>query len=312
MGRMLDALRRIRESSHEPALANSPRLFLSQASEGASSKNGAPADQDMPFIEIGPNRSIEGSPEVIAAGASQPAVKQPSSPEPTPPPQDPPPDPPAAADRLLARLGPEYLTLHQPDHPVSRRYKELLLALLSGTRRNQPALLFSSPFSEAHTVQAVLELGLTAARHGWNTVVVDGGLRQASLASRVRLPRTPGAQDVLAGSEELGQCLRPTAQSNLHLLPAGESPAGQGLRLVSRTTRSLLGDLRKQFDLVLVACPSWTEMNDPSVAGFAGGLYLVLPEKEAESRRVDEVVRVIEEQGIRLAGLLLTNAMGGA
>jgi Mrp family chromosome partitioning ATPase len=71
--------------------------------------------------------------------------------------------------------------------------------------------------------------------------------------------------------------------------------------------RSLLGQLRQRFELVLVDGPRWDGRADATVPGTAcDGVFLVLAEQEADTPPVHDLVRAMAEQGARLAGCILT------
>jgi hypothetical protein len=91
--------------------------------------------------------------------------------------------------------------------------------------------------------------------------------------------------------------------SPLTVLAAG-GPAPAGLRLVVETLASLLRKLRQRCDLVLVLGPSW-DASCEALAAACDVVYLVLPEGEAGSQRVDELLQTFPRQNARLGGCIL-------
>ena len=282
----------------------------------------------MPFIEVGPHRSMEASPSVLATTPEERPEAGPTAPFPLTP------DPRNVAFRAFpgdeyrgwqgSRFAPEVVAYHAPGDPVSGRYRDLLAALLtalgdvSGGRAGLPALappgagalLFTSARPGAGTTTVLLNLAVTAVRQGRRrVVVVDANLRRPGVAARLGLPEVPGLREVLGGALPLDHALRETAQVNLLALTAG-SPAGgerTGMRFVAETAHSLLRQLRQRFDLVLVDAPPWDGRPDVTVPGTAcDAVCLVLAEQEAETPRVDDLLRAIPAQGARLVGCVLT------
>jgi Mrp family chromosome partitioning ATPase len=213
---------------------------------------------------------------------------------------------------------------HAPGDPVSGRYRDLLGALLaalgdvSGARGGLPtrtfpgagALLFTSARPGAGTTTVLLNLAVTAVRQGRRrVVVVDANLRRPGVAARLGLPEFPGLCEVLGGTFSLDHALQETEQANLLALTAGFPSGGEraGVRFVAETVRSLLRQLRQRFDLVLVDAPPWDGRPDVALPATAcDAVCLVLAGQEAETPRVDDLLRGIPAQGVRLVGCVLT------
>ena len=130
---------------------------------------------------------------------------------------------------------------HQPDHPISGQYRELLAALTPPLAPEDTAVLLLTPaLPNTDAVAVVLNLAVTAARKGGRRViVVDADLRRPTLAEHLGLTARPGLLEVLAGTVTLEQALQPSKQANLAVLTAG-GPATGGPRLVVETPASLL------------------------------------------------------------------------
>src|SRR5262245_56034766 len=146
MGRMLDALRRADNAQTE---TDEPRS--ARPSAGAAPASELPltgAEEEVPFIEVGPRKSMEASPSVLACAPVAPP--QPPSPEPPPVSRDEPPlgvpTPRSVHFRALpgrvasrSRLAPELVAYHAPDQPAARQYREVLDAVLNAAASDHPA-----------------------------------------------------------------------------------------------------------------------------------------------------------------------------
>jgi Mrp family chromosome partitioning ATPase len=259
------------------------------------------AEEEVPFIEVGPHRSLEASPSVLAA---VPTPDAPPTPEPT-----------GVvfrashAESLPRRphFAPDIIAHHQPDHPVSGQYRELLGALTPPTTTTGSAILLLSPaVPSADAGGVLLNLAVTAARKGGRRViVVDAGMNEPTLAERLGLSARPGLAEVLAGAATLEQALQPTGQANLAVLTAGGPPPA-GPRLVVETPASLLRLLRQSCGLALVLGPHWEGRPEAAaVAASCDVVYLVMPERDAGLAKVDELVQAIPRLGARFGGFIL-------
>jgi Mrp family chromosome partitioning ATPase len=252
------------------------------------------ADEEIPFIEVGPHKSMEASASVLATRPGAAALAPTVTFRPSP----------AEAARR-PHFAPEIIAHHQPDHPVSAQYRDLLAALTPAVSPDgAKALLFAPGVPDADAAVVLLNLAVTAVRQGnGRVVIVDADPRQSALANRLGLAARPGFGDVLSGAVALEQALQQTDLANLTILPAGAPPAS-GLRLVVETPGSMLRKLRPGCDLLLVLGPSW-DANCEALAAACDLVYLVLPEREAGSPRLDELLQIFTQQGARLGGCIL-------
>ena len=110
MGKFLETLkqatpRRVREEEKvRPA-----------APPDAAAAEDAPSDEEIPFIEVGPHKSMDASASVLAVRPAPAAVALRPAP--------------AADGPRMPPFAPEIVAHHQPDHPVSGQYRELLAAM---------------------------------------------------------------------------------------------------------------------------------------------------------------------------------------
>jgi Mrp family chromosome partitioning ATPase len=291
MGRMLDTLRQS-TARPQPSPAGTPPV----AAEGEASLDG---DEVMPFIEVGgPKKTIEGSPDVLAAPVPQlPRAAAPAMAKPASVPQlelasAAAPEPGAWAVQFrpltrerpvpaspMRRVASELVAYHQPDHSASQQFRNLLAGLLAHCPTGWgQVLLFTSPAPWGGTTTVLLNLAITAARQeGRRVAVVDANFRRPALAERLGLGAAPGLREVLAGGVPLPQALQETAQNNLWALTAGQSVSGPEGRLPLDWLLPTLRQLRQQFSLVFVDAASWNEGSEVSaLAATCDAVYMVM------------------------------------
>src|SRR5262249_5535707 len=276
----VDALKRM-EEQHSPTselkpLLRSYRPELDSQPEVPSEENSG----EIPFIEVGgPGTPLEASPLVLPTtsgrsilrahradqqrGPRMPAFAVPvvgpgggQAPRgvvfrPVPVERSP--------STLPARIAPELITLHQPEHPLSQQYRLLqaaLLAQLPGTRPQ--VLLFTAAAPDLDTTTVLLNVAIASTQlEKPRVAVVDANLNRPAVAQRLGLDSAPGLREVLSGSVPLLRALQVTRQVNLHVLAAGEPGPANDELLSGDRIRSVLRQLREGFDLVLVDAPWW-------------------------------------------------------
>jgi Mrp family chromosome partitioning ATPase len=308
MGRMLDALRRPGDApARQPADDAEPMLVETE---------------EIPFIEVGPRKSLEASPSVLAC--TPPAVPSLAlradgrSHQPAAPTREseviaatprsvqfrPLPSRPAAR----SCFAPELVAYHAPDQPAAQQYRDVLDAVLraSSTSERSSALLFTSALPRSGATTTLLNLAVTAAgQRRQRVVVVDAHFRRPAVAERLGLPAAPGLSEAMAGAVALDEVIQETEQPHLFALTAGVRDTA-GVRFVAETLRSLLRQLRQRYPLVFVDGPRWDGKPDGiALAAACDAVFLVAPESEAETPQTDALLRLIAEYGARVAGCIL-------
>jgi Mrp family chromosome partitioning ATPase len=291
MGKFLESLR---QPVTRPAPTAAPLPHLDAPAPVVEEEE---ADEEIPFIEVGPHKSMEASASVLAT--------RPLSARPAPTPSVTLRPSLAEAAPSRSHFAPEIVAHHQPDHPVSGQYRNLLAALTPpASGQGGKALLFAPGLPDADAAGVLLNLAVTAARQGSvRVIVVDTDPQQPTLADRLGLSAHPGLGDVLSGVALLEQALQITELAHLSVLPAG-GPVPGGLRIIVETPASLLRKLRQRCDLLFVLGPSWKDGGE-ALAAACDVVYLVLPEREAGSPRVDELLQAFPRNGGRLGGCIL-------
>jgi Mrp family chromosome partitioning ATPase len=310
MARMLDALRQAEakrngEAAAAPAAADED--FVSDF-----------ADEEVPFIEVGPARRLEASAAVLAV-PPQPLRLAPQPPTDVGPILDMPPEaaepvalgvclrPLPAGLALLPperRFGPELIAFHQPDHPAGADYRQVSAALLEGAAPGPSrVLLFVGVAAAAGTTSVVLNLAVCLAAGGWRRVaVVDADEARPAVAARLGLRGRPGLAEVLAGTESLEQTLQETGLENLAALTAGQPERDRPPHCPGEACRPVLRLLRDRFDVVLIdggAEATW-------FAAACDGVYLVVPQARADAAATAERARALLRKGTPLRGCIVT------
>ena len=198
MGKFLETLR---QTTVRPAPQEAPARDAAPAPAVVEEDM---AEEEVPYIEVGPHRSMEASASVLATRPGA-AAKVAPAPRPAPSAVT---FRPSAAETLPRgpHFAAEVVAHHQPDHPISGQYRELLAALTPAVPGEAAAALLLTPALPGADVSAVLlNLAVTAARKGGRRViVVDADLRQPTLAERLGLSARPGLAEVLAGNRHPG------------------------------------------------------------------------------------------------------------
>jgi len=136
-----------------------------------------------------------------------------------------------------------------------------------------------------------LNLAIAMAMEGRRVILVDADLRRPSVHKTLGWEPSPGLTDVLVGSRELSEALRPfEAAPGLRILTAGAPPPNPAELLNSAPMEELLAQLAGDADMVILDCPPALAVSDA----------LLL------SAKTDGVLLIADISAARRAGLRYT------
>lgn len=147
-----------------------------------------------------------------------------------------------------------------------------------------------------------------AAQGTGSVCLVDANLRAPSLHHLLGVGKSPGLADALVRSGPIKDFAVQIAGGNLWLVPFGSPAAEAQSLLASDRLRPRLGELREEFDYVLMHAPPVSSYADAVLLGqMADGVVLVI---EAHATRRDAARRakeILEGANVRLLGAILNN-----
>jgi hypothetical protein len=199
---------------------------------------------------------------------------------------------------------PEVICFHQPDHPASVQYRDLLASILpEGSGTAPQTLYFTGIAPGSGTTTVLLNLAVCASEEGRRRVaVVDLNTARPAVAKRLGVSSGPWLDEVITGRRGLESALLSTRARGLSVL----SPDVQGERAVSPSAeviRWMLSWLGQRFDVVFIDGPMWED--NQSLPG-TDAVFLVLPAEGQSGLRVGRIAQEITRCGGRFRGFLQT------
>ncbi len=195
----------------------------------------------------------------------------------------------AEIDHLMSLV-----THYDPRSPVSEAYRALRTNV-EKTRESLDAraiMVTSSVLEEGKTTTAA-NLALAFAQMGRKTLLMAADLRRPDIHRVYGLPKEPGLADVLTGSMPWESATRGLSDillgelpmdivmltpgmDNLHILPSGSNPLNPAELLSSRAVKTLMDELRANFDVIIIDTPPIIPVTDSAVlAEHTDGIILV-------------------------------------
>lgn len=159
----------------------------------------------------------------------------------------------------------------------------------------------------------VINLAIALADTGARVLLVDGDLRNPSVAKSMGLEGGVGLTTILLGAATVDDVVQQWRDSSLSVLPAGQIPPNPSEILGSEPMETLFDHLTKEFDYVLVDSPPVLPVIDAIVINkLVGGLLFVIAADRTRKRDLQSAIKALTTVDARAAGFALNMVAGGA
>jgi succinoglycan biosynthesis transport protein ExoP len=182
----------------------------------------------------------------------------------------------------------------------------LMLSLQPSPPRS--VLITSALPSEGKSTLA-LSLGAASAEQGKRTLVIDGDLRQPSIAKLARLDPGPGLAEVLAKEVPWKRALRPIpGRPDLFILGSGEATP-VALPLIGRQMREILNLANQEFDLVVLDSPPLLGCAETlELAAAAEMTVISVRSGQTQMKSLGMAVDTLRRVNMPIAGIVLNES----
>jgi succinoglycan biosynthesis transport protein ExoP len=150
-------------------------------------------------------------------------------------------------------------------------------------------------------------LGICLASDGQKVVIVDCDLRRPTQhRSFPTLSNQRGVSSVLTGNCTLAEAIQESPVSNLHFLTSGPLPTNPGRLVESLRLRSLVTELARSYDMVIIDAPPLLAVADALALSRASRATMVVVEHGKTTRRmVTDLRGRMESGGVEPIGVVL-------
>ncbi len=191
------------------------------------------------------------------------------------------------------------------DYFVQEAYKVLRTNLQFCGMDVKVVALTSCHENEGKTT-VVLSLAKSLADLGKQVLVIDADMRKSVMAGRNTNVQNPcGLSEMLVGQKKFGECIYKAQYERLHIMFAGKYPPNPVELLAGRYFASLLGEVRKYYDYILIDTPPLGEVIDAAViAQNCDGAILVLGDENVRRGQALDVLEQLKKSGCRVLGAI--------
>jgi polysaccharide biosynthesis transport protein len=161
--------------------------------------------------------------------------------------------------------------------------------LFSAADRQIKTIVVSSANPREGKTTCVIYLGTTMAQSGMKVLLIDTDMRRPRLHSSLGVSRQTGLSNLIVGDQDYDSVIRTTDIPNLFVLPCGPLPPNPAELLMSHRFETVLAELAKRFDRIILDSPPLQVVTDAVVLSKqADGAILVV---HANKTLRDEIKR---------------------
>jgi succinoglycan biosynthesis transport protein ExoP len=151
-----------------------------------------------------------------------------------------------------------------------------------------------------------VNLAIAMATTGMKVLLVDGDLRNPSVAKTLGMEGSAGLTTVLLGEAEVGDVIQRWRDTTLHVLAAGQIPPNPSELLGSEPMRELFDKLTHEFAFILVDSPPVVPVVDAVLLDqLTGGMLMVVASNRTKKRDMASALKQIVTVEAKLAGFAL-------
>lgn len=167
----------------------------------------------------------------------------------------------------------------------------------------------SSLRGEAKSTTAI-NLAYTLAETGKKVLLIEGDMRLPVLTKRLRVMKTPGLSDLLAGHSNGNDVLQNSGLlNNLKVITAGTVPPNPAELLDSNPMQITLQTMRDYFDVVIVDLPPVTAVSDAlTVSKYLDGMIVVVRQNYCDKKSLAETVRQLRFSQAKILGFVVSDS----
>ncbi len=201
----------------------------------------------------------------------------------------------AIVPRPLGRKSLAECVAADPNGPEAEALRALRTRLRFSGRNSVPrSVLFVSSGDAEGTADITAAFARVAALDGMRVLLLEGNLREPSLARILAVPSSGGLVETLQGREHWQEQVEQDSQTTLdHLLVADTHPAANQL-LDSMQLQNLVAEARDEYNLVVMdGQPIGSATQTMVLANIVDTVVLVVGAKRAKRSAVREAIRML-------------------
>lgn len=201
------------------------------------------------------------------------------------------------------------LVVQKPLSRFSESVRSIRVSAQMSNVDEPPRLLLVTSATPSEGKTTVSEcVAYSAAMAGQKVLAIDCDLRHPSLTRQAGLSDAPGLTNLLTGQSSAEEVFKSGPVPNLTILPAGAITRHPPDVLGSEKLRSLLQQLRTEYDLIVLDAPPVTPVIDSvMLARLVDKVVFVVQWRTTPRDVISRAVAALDEMDNKIAGVALNN-----
>lgn len=203
-------------------------------------------------------------------------------------------------------IAPELYYHHKPGSIEAESFRSVRTALyVTAASDKANVIQVTSPLSGDGKTTLVGNLAIAMANSGKSVLLIDADMRHPSIHNLFGLRHNIGTADVLTGEIEFLNAVQETGFKNLSVLSAGKEQENPAELLSSTAFRTMLSEVKRNYDFVLIDTPPLLAVSDPCVvAPQIDGLILVLRLRRDSRTDITRAAELLDTHNIEVLGAI--------
>lgn len=197
--------------------------------------------------------------------------------------------------------------LEHIDYNRSEAYKSIR-ANIQFTDANSKVICFTSATAAEGKTTTVINMARTFAKAGQKVLFVDADLRRSVVAERYETDKIAvGLTQFLKADAKADDIVYKTNVENLYMIPTGKRPGNPSELLGSNAFKTLMDELKEQYDYVLVdTAPLGLVIDAALIAVHCDGAVVIVEHDKIGRRAAMKVVEQLKQSGCQIMGGIMT------
>ena len=201
----------------------------------------------------------------------------------------------------------------EPKSHVSELFRTLRTNIqFMNSSKGLHSLLITSTLPGEGKTWVASNLAIAFAQADKKVILIDADMRKCCLHNIFKVTLCPGLSNYLSGVNEkkietpnLENYIRTTNIANLYLMPSGNIPPNPSELLVTSQMTTLLEELKKEFDLIIIdGTPSKLVTDAVILSRLVDSTLIVTGHNMAKKDDFSKVIRDIRNVGGNIAGVV--------
>jgi len=204
----------------------------------------------------------------------------------------------------------DIITLREPKSPIAEAYRALRTNIrFASFEKDIKAIAVTSTYMNEGKSTIVSNLGVSMAESGSKVLIIDGDLRNPTIHKFFLLSNNVGLTNILVEKLSYRDFLSYTEISNLDIITCGPKPPNPSELLGSSKMKSLLQELKEDYDYILIDTPPVAIVTDAAImASVCDGTLLVISSGETIIEEAVKSRELLQNINANVLGVVFNKA----